>query len=349
MLQPVSKRKSSEANVGETAQQESNTKNETKKLSCGEKSSKIQTHSEGRMGLFVDKDRGIKSNREKTCRTNDQKKVNQATQNCNGSTFGQTLNPERDSSSQEWNKNGQQDRKLRNIHEFQSLKRLSQTNKRKYEIEILASDVPTAWMRYFRPTGFSIVNPECSAYMLDEQSGEITPSFRKGDRASNNDGIVPWNKGRESGRSIKGAGYFDKGGASRYFKTIQNNLESKRFLYCAKASKKERNMGLEGFEEKITKITNQYEMERKDGTIRKLAKKQNIHPTCKPLKLMEYLCILTRTPTGGIVLDPFAGSGTTGMACKKTGRDYILIEKEVEYVSIAKSRIKSIQKLLPLL
>jgi hypothetical protein len=68
------------------------------------------------------------------------------------------------------------------------------------------------------------------------------------------------------------------------------------------------------------------------------------HPTHKPLKLMEYLCILTKTPTGGIILDPFAGSGTTGMACKKLKRDYILIEKEKEYCKIAEARIGVVQE-----
>jgi len=56
---------------------------------------------------------------------------------------------------------------------------------------------------------------------------------------------------------------------------------------------------------------------------------------------MEYLCILTKTPTGGIVLDCFAGSGTTLIACKKTGRDFIGIEKEKEYCKIAQARIKA--------
>jgi site-specific DNA-methyltransferase (adenine-specific) len=66
---------------------------------------------------------------------------------------------------------------------------------------------------------------------------------------------------------------------------------------------------------------------------------QNFHPTVKPLKLMEYLCTLTKTPTGGIVLDPFMGSGTTGIACKNTGRDFIGIELDREYFEIAKHRI----------
>ena len=54
---------------------------------------------------------------------------------------------------------------------------------------------------------------------------------------------------------------------------------------------------------------------------------------------MEYLCTLTKTPTGGVVLDPFMGSGTTGIACVNTDREFIGIEKEPEYMEIAKRRI----------
>lgn len=82
-----------------------------------------------------------------------------------------------------------------------------------------------------------------------------------------------------------------------------------RFFYTAKASRKERGA-------------------------------DNFHPTVKPLKLMEYLCKLTATPTGGIILDPFAGSGTTGVAAKQTGRKFILIEKEAEFCEIAKNRLQ---------
>lgn len=70
---------------------------------------------------------------------------------------------------------------------------------------------------------------------------------------------------------------------------------------------------------------------------------KNHHPTVKPLKLMEYLCILTKTPTDGIVLDPFMGSGTTGMACKKTNRKFIGIELNEEYLKIAVARIKGVE------
>jgi len=66
----------------------------------------------------------------------------------------------------------------------------------------------------------------------------------------------------------------------------------------------------------------------------------NIHSTVKPLALMEYLVKLTATPTGGKVLDPFLGSGTTGIACKNQGRDFIGIEMDEEYFEIAKARLK---------
>jgi len=72
----------------------------------------------------------------------------------------------------------------------------------------------------------------------------------------------------------------------------------------------------------------------------------NNHPTVKPLKLMEYLCTLTKTPTGGIVLDPFAGSGSTCIAAKRTGRPFIGIEKEQEYCKIAEARLKAVQQTL---
>jgi len=124
----------------------------------------------------------------------------------------------------------------------------------------------------------------------------------------------------------------------------QSGINASRFFYVVKASRSERDMGLDEFEpQKVndgrqTPIDNPFQ--------RGETPRHNIHPTVKPLKLMEYLCILTKTPTGGIVLDPFAGSGTTCMAAKKVGRDFIGIEKEPEYVKIAEARINAIQKSL---
>ena len=71
--------------------------------------------------------------------------------------------------------------------------------------------------------------------------------------------------------------------------------------------------------------------------------RRNTHPTVKPLALMRYLCKLSRTPTGGVVLDPFMGSGTTGMACKEEGRSFIGIEIDPGYYEIAAARIDAAQ------
>ena len=69
---------------------------------------------------------------------------------------------------------------------------------------------------------------------------------------------------------------------------------------------------------------------------------KNTHPTVKPQKLMQYLCRMV-TPKGGTVLDMFMGSGSTGMAAKDEGFDFIGIEKEKEYFKIAEARIESVE------
>lgn len=136
--------------------------------------------------------------------------------------------------------------------------------------------------------------------------------------------------------------------------------EWRRYFYCAKASKAERNKGCEGLEEKEVRggggrVRDGYDdKDVEQQRLKKAAaaygavkvKRQNSHPTVKPLKLMEYLCTLTATPTKGCVLDPFCGSGTTGLACQNTGRDFIGIEMEPEYIEIAKARIKANEKLI---
>ena len=127
---------------------------------------------------------------------------------------------------------------------------------------------------------------------------------------------------------------------------IGDSGSAARFFYCAKASKAERNQGLEGMPKRTRQqdgnIEN-WDLSPEKVRARMVTKPQaNDHPTVKPLSLMEYLCRLTKTPTGGIVLDPFMGSGTTGMACKKVGRDFIGIELDEHYFEIAEKRIASI-------
>jgi len=111
-----------------------------------------------------------------------------------------------------------------------------------------------------------------------------------------------------------------------------------RFFYCAKASKRDRNEGLDGFELKqtlggggLTEVGGAY------GSIK--AAGQNHHPTVKPTDLMRYLCRLI-TPPNGTVLDPFMGSGSTGKAAMYEGFKFIGVEMTDEYLPIAKARIE---------
>jgi len=134
-------------------------------------------------------------------------------------------------------------------------------------------------------------------------------------------------------------GFGDSGSAARYF-------------YCAKASKAERNMGLNELSTKQTtggggltapkdKDGNYISSSAagKYGSVK--APNKNYHPTVKPIKLMEYLVRLV-TPKEGIVLDCFAGSGSTLIACEQQGFQFVGIEKEHEYCQIAEARLKAV-------
>ena len=111
-----------------------------------------------------------------------------------------------------------------------------------------------------------------------------------------------------------------------------------RFFYCAKASKLDRNEGLDGFEKATTSdgravaADNAYQ--------RGKTERANTHPTVKPTDLMRYLCRLV-TPPGGIVLDPFMGSGSTGKAAMLEGLRFIGCELSPEYLAIAEARISA--------
>lgn len=141
----------------------------------------------------------------------------------------------------------------------------------------------------------------------------------------------------------KVTGFGDFGnGKSEYFGVGEKDKSkgsAARFFYCAKASKSERNAGLDGFEDK------QYSYDGRNKEIenpyqRNKSIAKNNHPTVKPLKLMEYLVKLV-TPKGGVCLDPFMGSGTTAVACKKNGFNYLGFDMTKEYVEIAEARIKA--------
>jgi hypothetical protein len=115
-----------------------------------------------------------------------------------------------------------------------------------------------------------------------------------------------------------------------------------RFFYCAKASKADRDEGCEGLEEREAFKMSGGECIAEGRTAAKgKAMARNHHPTVKPTALMRYLCRLV-TPPGGIVLDPFTGSGSTGKGAVLEGFGFIGIEREAEYVEIAKARIGAV-------
>lgn len=117
-----------------------------------------------------------------------------------------------------------------------------------------------------------------------------------------------------------------------------------RFFYCAKASKRDRNEGLDGFEAKnngkMMRNANNTSEEPSVGFERFATEPSaNHHPTVKPTDLMRYLCRLI-TPPNGTVLDPFMGSGSTGKAAMYEGFKFIGVEMTDEYLPIARARIE---------
>ena len=108
-----------------------------------------------------------------------------------------------------------------------------------------------------------------------------------------------------------------------------------RFFYCAKTSKKDRDEGLEDFTQRA---------DTSDGALRDGGResqpRKNNHPTVKPTDLMRYLCRLV-TPAGGLILDPFTGSGSTGKAATLEGFNFVGFELSEEYCAIARARINS--------
>jgi len=176
----------------------------------------------------------------------------------------------------------------------------------------------------------NVIFDEEAAAILDEQSG-ILKTGGAGKHGDNYKGNVTNFGGIRAPQLTAG----DSGGASRFF-------------YVAKASKRERNVGLEGMPLKTNDTHNN--PSRMVGASAAKAKaemdtsgtagNQNFHPTVKPIKLMEYLVKMI-TPPNGLVLDPFAGSGSTGVAAVALGFDFIGIEREPAYVEIAEKRIQN--------
>jgi len=150
-------------------------------------------------------------------------------------------------------------------------------------------------------------SPDCPISVIGEQSGVLSVCGGP-KKTTHNKGMF--------GIGTPGEIYKDKGTAARFFKNLPFDPETiPSIYYQSKASPKDRSSN---------------------------GKVKNIHPTVKSRHLMKYLITLV-TPKDGIVLDPFCGSGTTAIACKELGFNYVCIEKEKEYFDIACDRVNQVR------
>jgi DNA modification methylase len=179
-----------------------------------------------------------------------------------------------------------------------------------------------------------------AATMLDEQTGVLVsgPESDRGHRRNADRNAQRNACGGFQGQEVTGVLYGDSGGASRFY-------------YVAKPSREERDFGCEtlprvsaaditGRKPGSAGLQNPRAGVRAGSMDRDVLVRaaRNTHPTVKPIELMRWLVRLV-TPPGGKVLDPFTGSGTTGMACRYELREFFGIEREAEYVAIAERRI----------
>lgn len=179
----------------------------------------------------------------------------------------------------------------------------------------------------------NIILDEYTAGLLDEQSGistsrPVPPGVRTGN-------FLPSDE-----RSLKAAGIFGAG-AKSLGSNHNDSGGASRFFYVAKASKKDRNEGLEELPTRRASALG-YDIglgEAGEGMFKdRNPQKQNFHPTVKPTAIMEYLIKLV-TPPNGTVLDPFTGSGSTGKAALLNGFKFIGIELTKEYLPIIEGRL----------
>lgn len=145
--------------------------------------------------------------------------------------------------------------------------------------------------------------------------------------------------------SAIGSTSFNAMRGNRPARGYDGNGSAARFFYCAKASRFDREEGCDHLEKKPLNWSSgdqnpgSFQSEGTDKAAR------NYHPTVKPTELMRWLCRLV-TPPGGIVLDPFMGSGSTGKASVLEGFTFMGIEMAEEYIGIARARITHAYDLL---
>ena len=179
----------------------------------------------------------------------------------------------------------------------------------------------------------NVIFDEEAGKILDEQSGHLKSGFMKAGTTR-----------KMSESDVNTYGHYDSD--TTYNDTYGDSGGASRFFYCPKTSKKDRNEGLDEFEDKLqanAKFRPNHLEKALEGDSGKphgrYTPTKNNHPTVKPTDLMLYLIRLV-TPKGGTTLDPFMGSGSTGKGAVRGGFDFIGIEREEEYMKIAKARIQ---------
>lgn len=177
----------------------------------------------------------------------------------------------------------------------------------------------------------------CPIRILGEQAGE-----RRGATSNSNGATSLFANGHAGSNS---AGHGDtSANVARFFPNFPPADDDEPridvpFYYAAKASRAERERGLEGLKPSFMATMNDGIGKRPHNPEQPTAWVKNSHPTVKSVSLCKWLCKLICRP-GGIVLDPFAGSGSIGVAAIAEGMQYVGIEMDAEYCKIAEARLK---------
>ena len=178
-------------------------------------------------------------------------------------------------------------------------------------------------------SGGNAPNGRWPANLMHDGSEEVLELFPE-----SNGGAAPKKSNIPSGRHYEGGW----GNVSNEERREFGSGSAARFFYCPKANKKDRNEGCEHLEAKLFQTSQPYGKGAEARAEGNAKGNKNNHPTVKPTELMAYLCRLV-TPPGGLILDPFMGSGSTGKAAIREGFRFVGMELSQEYADIAAARI----------
>jgi DNA modification methylase len=236
--------------------------------------------------------------------------------------IGSSTSCKRSKRRQPTRESGNNDKSNTQSETSRNIERNEIITKAKGRIAVFNTDLPDLFKKYFINTNIEIKHFASTGALLDQQSGMLKSGDSDGFKGEYSATIY----GEYANNQIDpNTIYADSGGASRYF-------------YCAKASGSERDRGLNEYS--LFSIANNTGNNHNVAPLGRETEYKNNHPTVKPISLMRYLVRLI-TPPNGLCIDPFNGSGSTGIACKLEGFDYIGIEMDQHFCEISEKRIKA--------